>query len=40
MDGDDPVCFWRGNCKDFANPNPDFKWLPFNADLSIGEVTE
>jgi hypothetical protein len=40
MDGNTPVCYWRGKCKDFENPNPDLKWLPFTADLSIGSVKE
>jgi len=29
MDGKKAICFWKGEVKDFQNPNPDFKWLPF-----------
>jgi C2 domain len=38
MDGDVPVCYWQGKPTDFANPNPDYMWLPFTADLAVGKV--
>lgn len=40
MDGDDPVCFWRGECKDFENPNPEFIWHPFKCDLGVGVIKD
>ena len=40
MDGNDPVCFWKGNCKDFENPDPEFSWYPFKPDLAIGKVKD
>jgi len=40
MEGDDPICFWRGNCSDFTDPNPEFKWYGFTNDLSLGDVEE
>ena len=40
MDGDYPVCFWKGYAKDFQNPDPEFKWHPFTADLAEGYVKE
>jgi hypothetical protein len=39
MDGEDAVCFWRGECKDFADPNPPcMKWCALTNDESIGKV--
>jgi hypothetical protein len=40
MDGDNAVCFWKGLIKDFQDPNPQFVWLPFKCDLSVGTVTD
>ena len=40
MDGDSPVCYWKGMVKDFQDPNPQFVWLPFTGDLSIGTVSD
>lgn len=40
MDGDDPVCYWKGDCKDFENPDPEFIWHPFSPDLAVGKVKE
>lgn len=39
MDGDKPVCYWKGNLNDFTNPDPGFVWLPLTCDLAIGAVT-
>jgi len=39
MDGSDPICYWRGQVADFINPDPEFRWLPFINDLSIGAVS-
>ena len=40
MDGDKAICYWKGSLSDFTNPDPGFKWLPFNCDLSVGAVTD
>jgi len=40
MKGKVPVCFWRGKAEDFANPNPEMKWLIMKNDLSVGVVKE
>ena len=40
MDGDTPVCFWKGQCTDFLNPDPGYQWLPLTCDLSVGSVTD
>jgi len=34
-----PVCFCRYKAQDFADPNPEMKWLMMKNDLSIGAVT-
>jgi hypothetical protein len=38
IDGGEPVCFWKGEAKDFESPNPHLKWYPLQADGSIGKV--
>lgn len=38
MDGNSPICYWKGHVLDFLNPDPGFKWLPFKNDLAIGTV--
>lgn len=40
MDKDDPICYWKGECKDFVDPDPEFKWYPFKADMAVGEVKD
>lgn len=40
MDGDDPICYWKGGVLEFLNPSPEFRWLPFTNDLCVNEVTE
>jgi hypothetical protein len=40
MDGDKPICYWKGQCSDFLNPDPSYIWLPLACDLSIGSVTD
>ena len=40
MDDDDPICYWRGECKDFLDPSPKFQWLPLTNDLSVGKCKE
>ena len=38
MDGSDPICFWQGMVKDFADLSPVYKWVPLNVDKAIGKV--
>lgn len=39
MDGSSPICFWRGEAKDFvANRGPSFTWYPLKYDPSIGRA--
>ena len=40
MDGDKPICYWRGKTSDFTDRNPAFKWYPLTNDRAIGEVKE
>jgi hypothetical protein len=28
MDGDEPVCFWKGNASEFDDTTPKYRWLP------------
>ena len=38
MDEEKPVCFWRGNAKDFADENPENQWIVLKADRAIGKI--
>ena len=38
MDGDKPVCFWKGDASEFEDPDPEFRWLPMINDLAVGKV--
>ena len=40
MDGDTPVCFWKGKISDFADKNPKYRWLSLHNDQVIGKVDE
>lgn len=40
MDGDVPICFWRGNCSDFTDINPKYKWIAMINDMALEKVTE
>jgi hypothetical protein len=40
MEGSDPICFWKGQCSDFTNPNPSFRWLPFLCDAAKAKVSK
>ena len=40
MNGDKPICFYRGKPEDFTDPNPDMVWVPLVNDRSVGEITE
>ena len=39
MDGETPVCYWKGPVTDFLDKNPDYKWLTMKNDNAIGVVT-
>lgn len=37
LDSEDiPICFFKGNCLDFTDPNAPAKWVKFMPDLAIG----
>ena len=36
MDGDVPICFWKGELTEFINPDPEYRWLPLSCDFAIG----
>ena len=39
MDGNEPICFWKGQASEFMDPNPKkYRWLPLSADLALGKV--
>lgn len=40
MEGDKPICFWRGKVSEFTDPNPVYRWIALKCDLAIGSVTE
>ena len=41
MDGNEPICFWKGLAKDFTDINPKrYQWLPLTADLAKGKVAK
>jgi hypothetical protein len=40
MDGDKPICYWRGKVSEFIDPNPIYKWIPLKCDLAIGSVKD
>ena len=40
MEGNKPICFYKGECTDFENPDPTFQWFAFKNDLAIGSVKD
>ena len=40
MDGNTPICYWKGKVKDFTNPDPKYQWLILKNDKAIGKVKE
>ena len=38
MDKDSPVCYWRGQAKDFMKPFAPNKWIPLKTDRAIAAV--
>lgn len=40
LQGDNPICYFKADVKDFFDPNPQVKWVEMTNDMSIGKVTE
>jgi hypothetical protein len=40
MDGDSPICYWKGDTKDFINPDAELKWVEMTNDLAVGKIKE
>lgn len=40
MDGDKPVCYWKGKVSEFTNANPTERWISLKNDQAIGSVDE
>jgi hypothetical protein len=40
MEGENPICYWKGNTEDFANPNAQIQWVELINDLSVGKIKE
>jgi hypothetical protein len=40
MEGETPVCFWKGKISDFTERNPTFKWFALHNDEAVGKVDE
>ena len=40
MDGNNPICYWKGEVKDFENPDPKYQWLILKNDKAIDKVKE
>ena len=38
MDGNVPICYWKGSTSDFVEPNPTYRWLTMKADKALGKV--
>ena len=39
MDGDKPICYWKGLASEFMDPNPKkYRWLVMKNDKAIGKV--
>jgi len=40
MDGNYPICFWKGKVSDFTDPDPKYRWLILKNDKAVGKVSE
>ena len=40
MDGNYPICFWKGKVSDFTDPDPKYRWLILKNDKAVGKVNE
>ncbi len=38
MDGDEPICFWKGLASEFTNPDAQSRWVPLQSDQALGKV--
>ena len=40
MSGKDAITYYKADIEDFMNPDPDWKWVQLNPDLSMGKVKD
>ncbi len=40
MDGDSPICYWKGDTKEFTKPNAEIKWVEMTNDLAVGKIKD
>lgn len=40
MDGDNPICYYKGHIEDFMEPDAQIKWVELTNDLSVGKIKE
>ena len=40
MDGNNPVCFYKDNIKNFMDPNPKMQWYSFLPDKCVNKCNE
>ena len=38
LDGDDAICYYKGEAKDFTDPHAQLHWVPLINDRSVGDV--
>lgn len=38
MEGDSPICYWKGSVTEFTDPDPKFRWIHMKADKAVGTV--
>jgi hypothetical protein len=38
MEGDSPICYWKGGVTEFTDPDPKFRWIHMKADKAVGTV--
>ena len=40
MDGNYPICYWKGNAIEFSDMNPELRWVSLVNDKSVGKVKD
>lgn len=40
MSGNDAICYYKADIEEFMNPDPEWKWVQMNPDLSVGKVKD
>jgi hypothetical protein len=40
MDGNYPICYWKGKVSDFKDPDPKYRWLILKNDKAVGKVNQ